>query len=263
MESASRDYSRELAVAVEAARAAGAYLRPRCGAAVEQVVKAERDVQLDVDLGAERIVLDAIRTAFPTDAILSEEAGASESAAGRLWIVDPLDGSFNFQHGFPLYGTAIALQVDGETIVGVIYLPDRDELYSAVRGQGACCNGAPMRVSEAATLSEAIIHVADFAKTGNPDDNVQPLREMAALASAAGRVRMVGTAAADWAWPAAGRADGVVMYSLHPWDVDAGALLLTEAGGAVTRVIMRNGVPVFVGSNAHIHDSLVKLVQTA
>lgn len=263
MDTTSLDLSRELDIAQQTARAIGVYLTQRHGVTQAQKVKAARDIQLDVDLGAEEIALEAIRAAFPDDAILSEEAGASSQPQERLWIVDPLDGSFNFSHGYPLFGTAIALRVDEVTALGVIYLPTADELYTAVRGQGAFRNGAALRTSETALLSEAIVHVSDFAFTGDPADNHQRLQVMSTLAHAVGRVRMVGTAAGDFAWLASGRSDGVIMYSLHPWDVEAGALLVSEAGGAVTRVRMPDGREVYVGGNRPLHDELCARIASA
>ncbi len=260
MDIASPDMSRELVVAQQAARTVGAYLLQRRGSAHSGKSKAARDIQLDVDLAAEQIVMDAIRAAFPGDAILSEEAGGDAAAGGRLWIVDPLDGSFNFQHGYPLFGTIIALRVDQATSLGVIYLPTTDELYTTVRGQGAFRNGAALRVSTTATLSEAIVHVSDFAVTGIPADNYQPLQIMSTLASAVGRVRMGGTAAGDFAWLAGGWSDGVIMYSTHPWDVAAGALLVEEAGGIVTRVRLSDGNEAYVGGNSRLHGDLAQLV---
>lgn len=164
----SLDLTMELEVAQQAARAAGAYLLQRLGVAQPGKVKAARDIQLDVDLGAERILLEAITTEFPDDHILSEEAGGSEYTHGRRWIVDPLDGSFNFQHGYPLFGSIIALQIDQSTTLGVIYLPTSDEMYTAIRGQGAFRNEAPLRASTTSTLSDAIVHVSDFASLATP-----------------------------------------------------------------------------------------------
>jgi len=263
MDNTPLDLSRELTIAQAAARTAGDYLRQRLGSAQPGKTKAARDIQLDVDLGAERLLLTAIREAFPGDAILSEEADSAAPAAQRLWIVDPLDGSFNFQHGSPQFGVAIALQVGGVTQLGVLYLPIADEMYTAVRGQGALCNGARLSVSQTATLGEALVHVSDFAFSGNPDDNRQRVQVMTALASAVGRVRMIGTAVGDWAWLASGKTDGVIMYSLHPWDVAAGALLVEEAGGIVTRVAMPDGHAAYVGENHLLHPRLVALVAGA
>ena len=263
MDTFPRDLSRDSVVAQGAARAAGAYLVQRLGRAQGQKSKAARDTQLDVDLGAEKLVLNALHEAFPDDAILSEEGDSPPSTASRLWIIDPLDGSFNFEHAYPLFGVAIALQLDGITALGVLYLPTSDEMYSAIRGQGAFCNGVPIHTSSTAHLGEAIIHVSDFAFTGRPSDNQQRLLVMAALASTVGRVRMIGTAVGDFAWLARGCADGVIMYSTWPWDVEAGGLLVAEAGGTVTRVLMPNGDSAYVGGNASLHQSLVELVTTA
>jgi myo-inositol-1(or 4)-monophosphatase len=260
MESASLDLSRELAVAEAAARVAGDYLLPRLGAAQAGKSKSARDTQLDVDLGAEKLLISAIRAAFSDDAILSEEDESAPPAASRRWIVDPLDGSFNFQHGYPLFGVAIGLQIEGVTSLGVLYIPHGDELYTAIRGQGASRNGQPIHASQTATLDEALVHVSDFTFSGKPEDNAQRVRVMTALASQVGRVRMTGTAVADFAWVASGQADGVVMYSLHPWDVEAGALLVAEAGGAVSRVTMPDGVAAYVGGTARIQPALVRIV---
>ncbi|HEU0026350.1 MAG TPA: inositol monophosphatase family protein [Ktedonobacterales bacterium] len=254
------DLARELAVAQSAARAAGAYLAQRLGSARVQVYKAARDAQLDVDLGAEALLLDAIRSAFPDDAILSEEADPPGETAQRQWIIDPLDGSFNFQDGSSLFGVAIALRLDGATKLGVIYLPMTDEMYTAIQGQGAFCNGEPLRVSETPQISQALVHVSDFAVTGKPQDNTQRLQVMTSLANEVGRVRMVGTAAGDFGWLASGRADGLIMYSLRSWDIEAGALLVAEAGGTVTRETMPNGKDVYVGGNRHLHRDLVALL---
>lgn len=262
MENSSLDLSRELAVAQQAARAAGAYLVHHLGAAQAQKAKAARDIQLDVDLGAEAMLLEAIHAAFPDDEILSEEAEQTVQSAQRLWIIDPLDGSFNFQHGYPHFGVAIALQVGGVTSLGVLYMPTTDEMYSSVRGQGALCNGAPLRASQTATLDEALVHVSDFAFSGNPDDNRQRVQVMTALTSAVGRVRMIGTAVDDWAWLASGKSDGVIMYSTHSWDVEAGALLVEEAGGTVTRVTMPDDRAAYVGGNRLLHGALARLVSS-
>jgi myo-inositol-1(or 4)-monophosphatase len=259
MTTPSHDLSRELTVASQAARAAGAYLTQRLGTAQVRTYKAERDAQLDVDLGAEALLLEAIREAFPDDAILSEEAGPQQEAARRQWIIDPLDGSFNFQHGSPLFGVAIALRLDGATKLGVLYLPTSDELYTAIQGQGAFCNDAPLHVSETSQLNQALVHVSDFDWSGS-GENQQRLQVMSSLASEIGRVRMIGTAAGDFAWLASGRSDGLIMYSLWPWDVEAGALLVAEAGGKVTRELMPNGTAVYVGGNARLHPEIVALL---
>lgn len=256
------DLSQELALAQQAARATGAYLRERLGTAQALKYKAARDAQLDVDLAAEKLLLDAIHAAFPDDAILSEEMTSAPEHGRRLWIVDPLDGSFNFQHTSPGFGIAIALQIDGTTKLGVIYLPVADEMYTAVQGQGAYCNGAALSVSQTSRLSEALVHVSDFSISGHQEDNQQRLLVMSGLATAAGRVRMIGTAAGDFAWLASGKTDGVIMYSTHPWDVEAAALLVAEAGGTVTRELMPDGeTPLYVSGNPRLQPELAALVR--
>lgn len=254
------DLRQELATAQQAARAAGEYLVQKLGDAQVRTYKAARDAQLDVDLGAEAILINAIHAAFPDDAILSEEADVAAQAASRRWIIDPLDGSFNFQHGQSHFGIAIAFQLDGATKVGALYLPRADELYTTIQGQGTFCNDAAIHASQTASLHEAIIYASDFASTGNPDDNRQQLRIMTALAQHAGRIRMIGTAVDDFASLARGRSDGLVMYSLWPWDIEAGKLLVEEAGGIVTRESLPDGKAVYVGGNQHLHQTLVAIV---
>lgn len=256
------DLDRERQVAEAAVRAAGAFLVSRQGYTHVLHEKARHDDVLDVDEAAEAIILDHLREAFPNDSTQSEEAGVAQKETARLWVVDPLDGSANFQHRSPVFGVAIGLVVDATTLLSVIYVPVLDELYTAVKGQGAYCNGLPIQVSAVNRLDDAVIYVGDFARTGTPKDNAPRLATLARLANDAYRVRMVGTAALDFAYVASGRADGLIMYTAHPWDVKAGTLLVEEAGGRATAVTTAAGLNFLVFGNAAVHTALADMVAT-
>src|SRR5215469_15239374 len=201
-----------LATAKRAAYAAGSYLMSKLGSAKVERKKASRDELLDVDLEAERMILARLHDAFPYYGILSEEAGQISSNLPIYWIVDPLDGSTNFQHGSHLFGIAIALVNKRQTIASVIYLPARDELFSAIKGFGAFLNDTPIHVSSTQSVDESVIHFGDFSKSGDHRVNSRQLKEINRLADKVTRIRMIGSAAIDLAFVAAGRADALVNH---------------------------------------------------
>lgn len=254
------DLSRELETAKAAAREAGAFLVSRQGQAHVLHKKEIHDDLLDVDEEAEAIILRHLQKTFPTDGIHSEEAGVDNISASRLWIVDPLDGSANFQHRSPFFGVAIGLIINSTTMLSVIYLPVLDEMYSAVKGQGAFLNDATIQVSTVESLDDAIIYVGDFAKTGKHEDNAPRIATVSRLADNAYRVRMVGTAATDFAYVASGRADGLIMYTSNPWDIKAGTLLVEEAGGRATTFTNKSGLDFLVYGNPYVNKALTDMV---
>ncbi len=219
-----------LTIAETAARRAGAYLLQKLGTAQVTGHKSTRDDLLDADLEAERLLLTTLREATPQMGILSEEAGQT-GPREQYWIVDPLDGSANFQHGSPFFGIAIALVVNAATVGGLIYLPSSNELFTAIQGQGAFLNSTPIHVSQTYTLDAAIAHVGDLGKEGDIQIIQQRLTHLSALALHTRRIRMIGSAALDLAYVACGRADLLVNHATAPWDIEAGKLLLQEAGG--------------------------------
>lgn len=252
-----------LDVAQETARAAGVYLLEHQSTASVVRQKTSRDALLDADLAAESIILEHIRTAFPQHVVLSEEAGTSSGDDKHYkWVVDPLDGSANYLRGSPLFGVAIALLTDGVASVGAIYLPALGELYCAVRGGGAKCNDVAIHCAETPRLAQAVIHVGDFAKSGRHRDNIYRLAGVEPLADKAGRVRMVGSAAADFAFVACGRADGLVMFGSTPWDIEAGQLLAMEAGCVAAERGIRRQFTYFC-STLSIHAELLRTVTRA
>ncbi|MBI1964789.1 MAG: inositol monophosphatase [Betaproteobacteria bacterium] len=228
-----------LNIAVKAARRAGNIIN-RASRNLDIVAvkeKAAADFVTEVDHEAEEAVIRTLREAYPDHSILAEESGAS-GQSDYQWIVDPLDGTTNFLHGFPQYAVAIALRHRGVVTQAVIYDPTRNDLYTATRGRGAYLNDQRMRVSKRAQLKSSLIGTGfPFRNLDHLDVYVAVLREM--MRGAAG-VRRAGSAALDLAWVAAGRLDGFWEFGLSPWDMAAGGLLITEAGGLVSDLAGEN-----------------------
>lgn len=245
--------------AKEAAQAAGDFLRDKQGHVRVLHKKALRDALLDADLDAEKIIINILRSHSDYD-ILSEETPQINTGSAYRWVVDPLDGSFNFQHGNPTYGVTISLRVDTDIEVGVIYLPFYQEMFTAIRGQGAWLNERPIHVSSIVDLNDAIVHVGDFTKDGDAGANKLQVSDIAHLADAVGRVRMIGTAATDLAYIACGRADALVVHNALPWDIDMGRLLITEAGGTVEFKTDAAGKSLAICSNTSIHSALCDVI---
>ncbi|NLF38024.1 inositol monophosphatase [bacterium] len=220
--------SAALETAVLAAREAGGILRTIRTRGDCAVLRTDaHDVKLEADVRAEQAITSLIRQRHPDDGIVAEESGGENTARPGVWIVDPLDGTVNFAHGNPHFSTSIAWAWEGIVQVGVIYDPLRDELYTAVRGSGASCNGAAIRVAETARVSEAMIAVGIAAFS---TDTMTP-GAFARLAAAARKVRVTGSAALDLAFVASGRMDGYYEPRVYIWDLAAGTLLIEEAGG--------------------------------
>ncbi|NTV01693.1 MAG: inositol monophosphatase [Chlorobiaceae bacterium] len=227
--------NKELDIAVRAARAAGTITRSRFGelSSPEIVAKEFKDFVTDVDRQCEATITSIIVGAFPDDSLLCEEGTLNDGTSGRTWIVDPLDGTLNFIHSFPVFAISIGLRgADGDLLAGVVYQPVLDELFTASKGGGAFLNGERIRVS--GRDSKEIFMFA----TGLPfkeyhylDAYVAMMREV--IRDSAG-IRRAGSAAIDLAYTAAGRFDGFWEYRLYPWDFAAGVLLVREAGGIVT-----------------------------
>lgn len=225
-----------LNVAIKAARAAGAIIN-RAALDVESVrvsKKQANDFVTEIDQAAEEAIIETLLTAYPDHGIHAEESGKQEGR-GRdkdfVWIIDPLDGTTNFIHGFPVYCVSIALAVRGKIEQAVVYDPTRNDLFYASKGRGAFMNDRRIRVSKRTMLRESLI------STGfpfRPGDELKPyLAMMGDIISRCAGVRRPGAAALDLAYVAAGFTDGFFEKGLHPWDVAAGSLLITEAGGLI------------------------------
>jgi myo-inositol-1(or 4)-monophosphatase len=252
-----------LCVAIEAARAAGAVLLKytRFGFRVEH--KNPIDLVTDADLAAEQCIIDCIRTRFPSHQILAEERGAGIQPSSRYrWIIDPLDGTTNFAHGFPVYAVSIGVECDGSGLIGVVYDATRDELFTAQAGEGARLNGSSITVSTTEHLDGSLL-VTGFAYDirETPNNN---LNHFARFALKAQGLRRTGSAALDLCYVAAGRFDGFWEVKLSPWDMAAGVVVLREAGGKVTDF---NGhahsiyQPQLVASNGRIHEAMLSVIQ--
>lgn len=248
-----------LKIAEAAAQEAGNYLIRKRGQARVKGEKSSRDSLLDVDLEAEKIILTNLRKQTPNVGIVSEEKGC-EGDQEQYWIIDPLDGSANFQHENPTFAVAIALIVKENTIGSVIYLPTREETFTAIQSQGACLNGKPIRVSQTARLEDAMIHIGDIMKEGDLNVTKERLQDVSKLFTRAQRIRMIGTAATDLAYVACGRADALVNHAKDRWDIEAGKLLLTEAGGKATIQHDSNKGTICVFSNGILHDIIENLL---
>jgi myo-inositol-1(or 4)-monophosphatase len=221
-----------LNIAVKAARRAGGIIN-RATRNLDLIgvkEKSANDFVSEVDREAERSIIRTLREAYPDHAILAEESGASGSSDYQ-WIIDPLDGTTNFIHGFPQYAVAIALMHKGTVTQAVVYDPGRNDLFTASRGRGAFLNDQRMRVSKRTTLKSALIGTGlPFTEIAHLDTYLAIMRDM--IRQSAG-FRRAGSAALDLAYVGAGRLDGFWEFGLSPWDMAAGALLITEAGGLV------------------------------
>ena len=221
----------ELGAAVERmARVAGVVLRERFASARTVTLKGPTDIVTDADKAAEEVLLEAIAREFPGAAVLAEESGAHQGAAeGLRFIVDPLDGTVNYAAGVPLFAVSIGVERAGLLVAGAIHDPCRDELFRAVRGDGAFLNGDRLSVLEA-PLGDAVL------ATGFPYDvrtrGAAPFQIFETFVRRSRAVRRFGSAALDLAWTAAGRYHGYWERGVKPWDVAAGLLLVREAGGA-------------------------------
>jgi len=260
---AEQDRYRE--VAVSAALAAGQLLRRHFGRPQQIEHKGEIDLVTALDREAEALIAARIRAVFPEHAILAEEGTASEGGgnAAHRWLVDPLDGTTNYAHGYPVFAVSVAYERAGRVVLGVVYDPLREELFLGEAGRGATLNGAPLRVSATRRLGDSLL------ATGFPYDRTQfpaALRLWNALAYRAQALRRGGSAALDLCYVAAGRCDGYWERHVRPWDLAAGALIVAEAGGRVTDF---RGEPLdlyageAVASNGWIHAELLTALAEA
>jgi myo-inositol-1(or 4)-monophosphatase len=255
-----------LQTAIPIAHEAGAIIRRAFPRSVLSSINYKGDVNpvTETDVEAEKHIIRRLRAAFPDHRVFAEESGgdAWQSPGPPIWLIDPLDGTNNFAHGFPHVAVSLALVTDGEPVVGVIYDPLRDETFAAVAGGGATLNGEPIRVSSISDLADA------FLATGFPydrrtatDNNVE---RMGRFVRRALGVRRAGAATLDLAYVACGRLDGFWEIRLAPWDVAAGILLVREAGGRATDF---EGTPnclsgaAIVASNGLIHDQMLEVVR--
>lgn len=249
-----------LEIAEKAARAAGALIREAYEGPVQVRLKGAVDLVTQVDTAAEELIRATLLGAFPHHGFFGEEGGVT-AEAGSMWIVDPLDGTTNFAHGYPFVAVSIALEVEGVVELGVVYDPLRDELFSAQRGRGATRNGRPISVSDRSPLEQALV-VTGFPYNYRQDPELI-LRLFRAFSLKARGMRRDGAAALDLCYLACGRFDAFYELGLQPWDMAAGSLIVREAGGMLTDLygkpfeIRR---PSMLASNVRLHKEMLDVI---
>ena len=254
-----------LATAIEAVISAGDVQIEHLGGDIGVRKKGTIDLVTEIDLRIERTFRETIAARFPEHVVLGEEfeqAGQRDAIPPYCWLFDPVDGTTNYAHGLPIFCSSLALEIDGEPAVAAIYDPNRRELFTAERGQGARMNGHPIQVSRAGTLIDSLL------VTGFPYSVQKESGELVGLfAEMLGRaraVRRLGSAAIDLCYVACGRLDGFWERELQPWDVAAGALVVAEAGGTVTamsgaRYRSREGS--VLATNGLIHREMLEAIE--
>jgi myo-inositol-1(or 4)-monophosphatase len=248
--------------AIDIARRAGALLRNGLDGQRQINLKSQFEVVTDMDRASEDLIVGAIRDRFPDHAILAEESGGAFAGTQPTWLIDPLDGTNNYAHGFPCFCVSLGLWADQRPVLGVVYDPLRDEMFYAGAGAGAYCNGKRLHVSQIRTLSAALI------STGFPYDYAsradKNLREFDRIQARCQGVRRAGAAALDIAYVAMGRLDAHWELTLKPWVTGAAALLVLEAGGRLSDYNGGAWQPWnerLIASNGLIHDELIQVLE--
>jgi myo-inositol-1(or 4)-monophosphatase len=250
-----------LETAVEAARAAGRVLLEHRRRGFSIAKKGRVNLVTEADLASERLIVERIHGRFPTHRVLAEEGGNGGGEAEFRWVIDPLDGTTNYAHGYPCFCVSIGVERQDELVVGVVFDPLRRELFTARRGYGAFLNGRPIHVSMEERLEDSLL-CTGFSY--QEDEIAGNLKLFSAVMMAARSVRRDGSAALDLCYVACGRFDGFWELSLNPWDVAAGMLILREAGGKVTRF---DGTPGTIhdreclATNGRIHEPLAAILR--
>ena len=250
-----------LETTVHIAREAGALLLPYFHKRVKVEYKGEVDIVTEADRASEQLIVKRLREHFPDHAVVAEEGGGHSGNSAYRWYIDPLDGTTNFAHSFPMFCVSMGLEKDGELILGVIFDPFHEELFSAEKGSGAHLNNQRIHVSGVDHLEEALVATGFPSKKRHKNANIHFYHQISMRTHG---VRRAGSAALDLAYVAAGRLDGFWEFNLHPWDLAAGKLMVQEAGGCVTDMkgqIHLMDSPSVAASNRLIHLQLIDALQ--
>ncbi|TMQ52350.1 MAG: inositol monophosphatase [Candidatus Eisenbacteria bacterium] len=257
-------FERELEVAERVAREAGALLEEAFGKSREVEYKGRIDLVTEMDRRSEDLIVGRLRAAFPGDDIWAEEGGGGRSGAERVWIVDPIDGTTNYAHEYPVFSVSIGLQAAGRLVVGAVFNPLLDDMYSARHGGGALLNGRQRRVTEVDTLERALLATGFAYDVSTEDDpeknNLGPFARFIRRAQA---VRRAGSASLAIAKVGVGRTDGFWEGGLHAWDMAAAMVVVEEGGGRVTDY--RGAAPALehrelVATNGRLHAAMLEVL---
>lgn len=249
--------------AIDLAYRAAALARAGLEREHEVVEKGRANLVTETDRASETLVVNAIRERYPDHRIVTEEQGNFPGNSAYTWVIDPLDGTTNYAHGFPVFAVSLGLLHADEPLLGVVYDPLRNELFTAYRGQGAYCNGRRLEVSTTPKLRAALLTTGfPYDRFTQSDNNIAEFSRM--LLQIQG-IRRTGSAALDLCYVAAGRTDGHWELGLHPWDTAAGALLVAEAGGRLSDWQGQGWTvwnPRLIASNGLIHTEMMKVLAT-
>ncbi|MGH7680812.1 MAG: inositol monophosphatase family protein [Candidatus Eiseniibacteriota bacterium] len=259
----SRSTEKDLTLAIEMAREAGALLKANFGKVQSVDFKGRINLVTEMDRKSEQLIVDRIRAACPGDDVWAEEGGGSRTGADRVWVVDPLDGTTNYAHEYPVFSVSIALQVEGKVEVGVVYNPLLDDVYAARRGSGATLNGQRRRVTSVDTLERAFLATGfayDVTATDPEANNIGPFSRFLVRAQA---VRRAGSAALAIAKVGVGRSDGFWEKGLHAWDMAAALVIVEEGGGFVSDyggAVPKLDGGELVATNGRLHASMLEIL---
>lgn len=249
-------------VGEEVARTAGRFLMDHLHGRFAVARKGEIDLVTEIDLAAEKLIVSRLAAAYPGHAVLAEEMHAETARRACTWIVDPLDGTTNYAHGYPVFCVSIGLEIAGVVEWGIVYNPNLEEVFTARRGGGAVLNGIPIRVSQTASLGSSLLATGfPYDIRTSPKNNLDYFHEFALRAQG---IRRAGSAALDLCYVAAGRFDGFWEFKLNPWDCAAGYLMVREAGGKVTNL---RGDPGSIydreclATNVRIHEEMMEVLR--
>ena len=221
-------------IAAEIARESGAVISEFARRRIGFELKGTYDLVTEADRASEQLIVERLHQQFPTHTIVAEEGGGNDGSSEYCWYVDPLDGTTNFAHGFPVYNVSLGLERCGEIVAGVIYDPTRDEMFQAELGSGAFLNGEPIHVTPTARIDDSLSATGFPSRKRHQSVNIHFYYQLAMMSHG---VRRAGAAALDLAYVACGRLDFFWEFALKPWDVAAGSLLVREAGGLCTDML--------------------------